>query len=77
MPPHGLITKLPWKDPHLLLIRDARYRRIVAHRGKKRALVALEHSILTTIWHMFTHDAEYADLGVQFFIERTGRARQT
>ncbi|TFE51795.1 IS110 family transposase, partial [Streptomyces sp. ICN441] len=50
---------------------------IVARRGKKRALVALEHSILTAVWHMFTHDAEYADLGGQYFIERTGRARQT
>ncbi|MEU8974418.1 transposase, partial [Streptomyces monashensis] len=61
------------KDTYLA----ARYRRIVARRGKKRALVALEHSILIAIWHMFTHDAEYADLGGHYFIERTGRARQT
>ncbi len=61
------------KDTYLA----ARYRRIVARRGKKRALVALEHSILTAVWHMFTHDAEYADLGGQYFVERTGRARQT
>ena len=26
---------------------------------------------------MFTHDAECADLGGHYFIERTGRARQT
>lgn len=45
--------------------------------GKKRALVAVEHSILTAVWHMFTHDTEYTDLGGQYFIERTGRARQT
>ncbi|MFE7122273.1 IS110 family transposase [Streptomyces sp. NPDC057654] len=55
----------------------ARYRRIVARRGKKRALVALQHSILVSVWHMFTRDAEYADLGGQYFLERTGRARQT
>ena len=61
------------KDTYLA----ARYRRIVARRGKKRALVALEHSILIAVWHMFTHDTEYADLGGQYFIERTGRARQT
>jgi len=61
------------KDTYLA----ARYRRIVARRGKKRALVAVEHSILTAVWHMFTHDTAYADLGGQYFIERTGRARQT
>ena len=58
------------KDTYLA----ARYRRIVARRGKKRALVALEHSILIAVWHMFTRDTGYADLGGQYFIERTGRA---
>lgn len=55
----------------------ARYRRIAARRGKKRALVALEHSVLIAMWHMLIHDVEYADLGGQYFLERTGRARQT
>jgi len=50
---------------------------VIARRGKWRALVALEHSILIAVWHMFTHDTEYADLTGQYFLERTGRARQT
>jgi transposase len=61
------------KDTYLA----ARYRRIASRRGKKRALVALEHSILIAVWHMFTHDIEYADLGGGYFLERTGRTRQT
>lgn len=61
------------KDTYLA----ARYRRIAARRGKKRALVALQHSILIAIWHMFTRDTEYADLGGTYFLERTGRTRQT
>jgi transposase len=61
------------KDTYLA----ARYRRLVARRGKKRALVAVEHSMLTAVWHMFTHDPDYADLSGHYFIERTGRARQT
>jgi transposase len=61
------------KDTYLA----ARYRRLAARRGKKRALVALEHSILIAIWHMFTHDTEYADLGGDYFLHRAGRARQT
>jgi transposase len=56
---------------------NARYRRIASRRGKKRALVALEHSILVAVWHMFTHDAEYHDLGGDYFLERTGKTRQT
>lgn len=53
------------------------YTRIAIRRGKKRALVAVGHTILTSIWHMFTNDAEYADLGADYFLQRTGRARQT
>ncbi|WP_307659457.1 hypothetical protein [Streptomyces sp. V1I1] len=36
----------------------ARYRRLVCRRGRRRALVALQHSILVSIWHMFTRDKE-------------------
>jgi transposase len=55
----------------------ARYKRIAVRRGKKRALVAVGHTILTSVWHMLTHDAEYHDLGGDHFVQRTGRARQT
>ncbi|MGW2818998.1 IS110 family transposase [Streptomyces sp. NPDC001415] len=61
------------KDTYLA----ARYRRIATRRGKKRALVALEHSILISVWHMFTNDIDYTDLGGDYFLHRTGRARQT
>lgn len=37
---------------------SARYRRIVAHRGKQRATVAVEHSILTAVWHMLTNNLD-------------------
>jgi hypothetical protein len=35
--------------------------------GKKRALVALEHSILTAVRHMLAHDSAYADLGGDYY----------
>jgi transposase len=56
---------------------SARYRRLAGRRGRKRALVALQHSILIAIWHMFTRDTEYLDLGGDYFIERTGKTRAT
>ena len=61
------------KDTYLA----ARYRRVMARRGRKRALVALQHSILIAVWHMFTNDTTYHDLGANYFIERAGKARAT
>jgi len=46
----------------------ARYRRLVPRLGKQKALVALEHSILTAAWHMLTDDMDYHDLGGDYFI---------
>ncbi|MEV6949912.1 IS110 family transposase [Streptomyces sp. NPDC051172] len=45
----------------------ARYHRLMPRLGKKKALVALEHSILTAVWHMLTHDTEYTDLGGDYY----------
>ncbi|WP_369254192.1 hypothetical protein [Streptomyces sp. R35] len=61
------------KDTYLA----SRYKRIAIRRGKKRALVAVGHTILNSIGHMLTNDTEYADLGADYFLQRTGRARQT
>ncbi|KOU47223.1 IS110 family transposase [Streptomyces sp. WM6378] len=48
----------------------ARYHRLVPRLGKKKAVVALEHSILTAVWHMLTHDVTYHDLGGDYFTRR-------
>jgi transposase len=55
----------------------ARFRRIASRRGKKRAMVATGHSILIAAWHMINGNIEYADLGGDYFIERTGKTRMT
>ncbi|MDH6464098.1 hypothetical protein M2302_004295 [Micromonospora sp. A200] len=41
------------KDTYL----QARYQRIASRRGKKPAVVAVGHGILTAIWHMISNDA--------------------
>ncbi len=56
----------------------ARFRRIASRRGKKRALVAVGHSILISIWIMLTRNLAYRDLGPDHFTERLnsqGKAR--
>ena len=37
----------------------AKYKRLAARRGGKKALVAIEHTILTAIWSMATTGAQY------------------
>lgn len=41
----------------------SRYKRIAIRRGKKRALVAVGHTILTSIWHMLTNDRAHPGYG--------------
>jgi transposase len=45
----------------------AHYRRLAAKRGRKRALVAVGHSLLVIIYHVLKHDREYKDLGPDYF----------
>ena len=45
----------------------SQYRRLVGRRGKKRALVAVGHSMLVIFYHMLKNGSTYADLGGDFF----------
>ena len=45
----------------------AHYRRLAGRRGKKRALVAVAHSILVIYYHMIKNGTPYSDLGGDFF----------
>jgi hypothetical protein len=47
----------------------ARYHRLTRRLGKKKAIVAVEHSILIAVWHMLTNDVDYADLGGDYFAQ--------
>jgi transposase len=51
------------KDTYLA----AQYRRIAARRGKKRALVAVGHTILVIVYHILTRRQPYHELGVAYF----------
>ncbi|MFE7120951.1 IS110 family transposase [Streptomyces sp. NPDC057654] len=42
---------------------QARFKRLAPRRGPLRALVAVEHSIITAVWHMLTDNAAYHELG--------------
>lgn len=64
----GALTQIAWaasrkNDSY----EQALYRRLVPHRGKKRALVALANSTLQAVWHMLGKRQSYLDLGADYF----------
>ena len=52
------------------------YHHLAARRGRKRALVAVAHSIIRIVYELLTRDADYRDLGVHYLDERR-RGRTT
>lgn len=53
---------------------SAQYRRLAARRGKKRAIVALEHSILVIAFHLILRKEPYRELGGNYFDNRRPHA---
>jgi transposase len=51
------------KDTYL----SCQYRRLVGRRGKKRALVAVGHSLLVIAYHVLNRQATYVELGSNYF----------
>jgi len=45
---------------------SARYHRLAAKRGKKRALIAVGHSILNSVYHILKGKEQYKELGADY-----------
>ncbi|WP_460683271.1 IS110 family RNA-guided transposase [Modestobacter lapidis] len=72
-----ILTQCAWAAAHT---RDtylsAQFWRLARRIGKKKAAVAVAHSILVICWHLLTDDCDYADLGGDYFTRRnTDRQR--
>lgn len=48
----------------------AQFWRLSRRIGKKKAAMAVGHSILVAAWHMLTHDVDYDDLGADWFTRK-------
>ena len=66
-------TAVRTKDTFL----KARYHRLAARRGKKRAIVAVAHSMLVSAYHMLTHRQPYQELGGAYFDHRKKEAKMS
>lgn len=48
----------------------ARYRRVMRHRGHKKAVVAVAHTILVIIYHLLKDQVSYQELGATYLEQR-------
>jgi transposase len=55
---------------------STQYHRLAARRGKKKAKVAVGHSILVIIYHMLQQQKSYEELGGSYFAERERQATE-
>lgn len=67
-----ILTQCAWAAAHS---RDtylsAQFWRLARRIGKKKAAIAVGHSILVICWHLLTNNADYDDLGGDYFTRRT------
>ena len=55
---------------------SARYHRLAARRGKKRALIAIGHSILKSVYHVIKGKEEYKELGADYLDNKLKTSRK-
>lgn len=72
-----ILTECAWsaarsRDTYLA----AQFWRLSRRIGKKKAAIAVGHSILTICWHLLTTNTDYDDLGGDYFIRRTNPDRR-
>lgn len=52
------------------------YGRIKRRRGKKRAIVAVGHTVLVTVYHMIKNRKPYMELGNDFYVKRASNSHK-
>lgn len=55
---------------------QSQFYRIARRAGRKKAAVAVAHSMIVAIWHMLTKDVAYNDLGGDYFDNRNDPERE-
>jgi hypothetical protein len=72
-----VLTECAWAAAHT---RDtylaAQFWRLARRIGKKKAAVAVGHSILVIAWHLLAGDCDYHDLGGDWFVRRSDHDRR-
>lgn len=62
------LVQVAWAASHTKkTYLSSQYRRLAGRRGKKRALLALGHTILVIVYHMLQDQVTYTELGADYF----------
>jgi transposase len=64
------LIEAAWATSHTKGYLGAQYRRLARRRGRKKALVAVAHSILVIAYHILKDGTTYRDLGYDYFTQR-------
>ncbi|HKK67312.1 MAG TPA: hypothetical protein VJ946_03840 [Bacteroidales bacterium] len=73
----AVITEAAWAATRTKdTFYSARYHRLAARRGKKRALVAVGHSMLKSVYHVLSQEKEYRELGASYVNNRQKQKRK-
>ena len=71
------LTQAAWAASHTKqTYLSAQYRRLATRRGRKKALVAVAHSILIIAYHLIKDVETYQDLGSNYFDRRNPEATE-
>ena len=72
------LSQAAWAASHTKDTYPAsQFRQIAKRRGKKRAIIAMAHTILVIAYHLLAHGTEYRELGGNYFDKlRPERLRQ-
>ena len=72
------LTQAAWAASHTKqTYLAAQYRRLVKPKGKKRALVAVGHSLLVIAYHLLSRRASYQELGGDYFDQHNAEVQRT
>lgn len=71
------ITEVAWAATRTKdTFYHARYHRLAARRGKKRALVAVAHSIIKSVYFVLKYNVPYQELGADYLNNRMEKKRR-
>jgi hypothetical protein len=63
------LTQAAWAASHTKETNlAAQYHRLAVRRGKKRARVALGHTLLTIVYHVLKQQTTYVELGADYLV---------
>jgi transposase len=69
------LTQAAWSAARTDTFLAARFRRLSRRVGKKKAIVAVAHSLIVAIWHVLTNHCDYQDLGADWYDAWDPKAR--